>query len=97
MRRGGFFERYPLQQFVIDLFCIAHNFALLLGHGWDVKCVDWHPTNSLIVSGSKDSLVKVRLRHLASCTNGNPYSELVMGRKIETKCSDSSRTQEHSR
>ncbi|KAK3006361.1 hypothetical protein RJ639_016614 [Escallonia herrerae] len=22
----------------------------LSGHGWDVKCVDWHPTNSLLVS-----------------------------------------------
>ena len=28
------------------------------GHGWDVKCVDWHPTKGLIVSGSKDHQVK---------------------------------------
>jgi polyadenylation factor subunit 2 len=28
---------------------------VLLGHGSDVKCVDWHPHKSLIVSGSKDS------------------------------------------
>lgn len=28
------------------------------GHGWDVKCVEWHPTKGLLVSGSKDSLVK---------------------------------------
>lgn len=28
------------------------------GHGWDVRCVDWHPTKGLIVSGSKDMLVK---------------------------------------
>ena len=26
-----------------------------LGHGADVKCVDWHPTKGLVVSGSKDS------------------------------------------
>lgn len=31
----------------------------LEGHGWDVKCVDWHPVSSLIVSGSKDNLVKI--------------------------------------
>lgn len=30
----------------------------LKGHGWDVKCVDWHPYKGLIVSGSKDNLVK---------------------------------------
>ncbi|KAK6163054.1 hypothetical protein DH2020_002895 [Rehmannia glutinosa] len=29
------------------------------GHGWDVKCVDWHPTKSLLVSGGKDNLVKL--------------------------------------
>ena len=27
----------------------------LAGHGADVKCVDWHPTKGLVVSGSKDS------------------------------------------
>jgi len=31
----------------------------LTGHGWDVKSVDWHPTKGLIVSGSKDHLVKL--------------------------------------
>ncbi|CUA71682.1 Polyadenylation factor subunit 2 [Cryptococcus neoformans var, neoformans B-3501A] [Rhizoctonia solani] len=30
----------------------------ITGHGWDVKCVEWHPTRGLIVSGSKDNLVK---------------------------------------
>ncbi|QRV84103.1 polyadenylation factor subunit 2 [Ceratobasidium sp. AG-Ba] len=29
-----------------------------LGHGWDVKCIEWHPTRGLLVSGSKDNLVK---------------------------------------
>lgn len=33
-------------------------FCWLSGHGWDVKCVKWHPTKGLIVSGSKDNLVK---------------------------------------
>ena len=28
--------------------------------GWDVKCVQWHPRSSVICSGSKDNLVKVR-------------------------------------
>lgn len=28
------------------------------GHGWDVKCVKWHPTKGLLVSGSKDNLIK---------------------------------------
>jgi WD40 repeat protein len=28
------------------------------GHGWDVRCVEWHPSKGLIVSGSKDMLVK---------------------------------------
>jgi polyadenylation factor subunit 2 len=27
---------------------------VLTGHGWDVKCVSWHPYKSLIVSGSKE-------------------------------------------
>jgi polyadenylation factor subunit 2 len=26
-----------------------------LGHGSDVKCIDWHPHKGLLVSGSKDS------------------------------------------
>lgn len=31
----------------------------LTGHGWDAKTVDWHPTKGLLVSGSKDHLVKL--------------------------------------
>lgn len=31
----------------------------LSGHGWDVKCCDWHPYKSLVATGSKDSLVKL--------------------------------------
>ncbi|ORZ39806.1 WD40-repeat-containing domain protein [Catenaria anguillulae PL171] len=31
----------------------------MLGHGWDVKCVDWHGYKGMVASGSKDSLVKL--------------------------------------
>ena len=31
---------------------------VLPGHGWDVKCVEWHPTMGLLVSDSKDNLLK---------------------------------------
>ncbi|TKY90406.1 hypothetical protein EX895_000404 [Sporisorium graminicola] len=31
----------------------------LTGHGWDVKCLDWHASKGLLISGSKDNLVKV--------------------------------------
>ncbi|XP_077511591.1 WD repeat domain 33 isoform X2 [Amblyomma americanum] len=34
---------------------------ILRGHGADVKCVDWHPQKSLIVSGSKDSQQPIKL------------------------------------
>lgn len=36
------------------------------GHGWDVKCVQWHPRSSVICSGSKDNLVKVRMGDVCS-------------------------------
>lgn len=29
------------------------------GHGWDVKCIDWHPNQSLVVSGGKDTQIKL--------------------------------------
>lgn len=31
----------------------------LTGHGWDVRCMDWHPYMALIASGSKDSQIKL--------------------------------------
>lgn len=31
---------------------------LPLGHGWDVKCVEWHRTKGLLASGSKDNMIK---------------------------------------
>ncbi|KAL7541048.1 hypothetical protein ACHAWF_006842 [Thalassiosira exigua] len=33
----------------------------LEGHGWDVKCVQWHPRSSVICSGSKDNMVKAKI------------------------------------
>jgi polyadenylation factor subunit 2 len=33
---------------------------ILEGHGWDVKCVQWHPRSSVICSGSKDNLVRTQ-------------------------------------
>ncbi|KAF1344499.1 WD40-repeat-containing domain protein [Delphinella strobiligena] len=32
--------------------------SVLTGHQWDAKCVDWHPTKGLLVSGSKDHQIK---------------------------------------
>ncbi|KAK0210333.1 WD40-repeat-containing domain protein [Desarmillaria ectypa] len=32
--------------------------SVLTGHGWDVKCVQWHPSKGLLVSGSKDNQIK---------------------------------------
>lgn len=32
---------------------------VLEGHGWDVRCVDWHPTYPILASGSKDSNLKI--------------------------------------
>jgi polyadenylation factor subunit 2 len=31
----------------------------LKGHGWDVKAAKWHPTKGIIITGSKDQLIKV--------------------------------------
>ena len=39
----------------------------MTGHGWDVKSVDWHPTKGLVVSGSKDHLVKLWDPRTARC------------------------------
>ncbi|XP_067851705.1 pre-mRNA 3' end processing protein WDR33 isoform X2 [Heptranchias perlo] len=36
-------------------FLRCYEERILRGHGADVKCVDWHPTKGLVVSGSKDS------------------------------------------
>ena len=39
-------------------FAESREERILTGHGWDVKCVEWHPTMGLLVSGSKDNLIK---------------------------------------
>ncbi|KAN0109792.1 WD40-repeat-containing domain protein [Russula decolorans] len=39
-------------------FAESREERVLTGHGWDVKCVEWHPTMGLLVSGSKDNLIK---------------------------------------
>ncbi|KAF2277976.1 WD40 repeat-like protein [Westerdykella ornata] len=40
-------------------FATSSEQSTLTGHGWEVKCVDWHPHKGLIVSGSKDHTVKL--------------------------------------
>ena len=40
-------------------FALGSMESKLEGHGWDAKSVDWHPTRGLLVSGSKDHLVKL--------------------------------------
>lgn len=38
--------------------CCEVNLIVFIGHGWDVKCVEWHSTKGLLVSGSKDNMIK---------------------------------------
>lgn len=45
---GALFSRGPYKR----------SLSNTAGHGWDVKCVEWHPTKGLLVSGSKDNLIK---------------------------------------
>jgi polyadenylation factor subunit 2 len=40
-------------------FSEAREERMMTGHGWDVRCVDWHPFKGLLASGSKDNLVKL--------------------------------------
>jgi polyadenylation factor subunit 2 len=40
-------------------FASAKVEATLTGHGWDAKSCDWHPSKGLVVSGSRDHLVKL--------------------------------------
>eukprot|EP00117_Sycon_ciliatum_P043167 scpid81393/ scgid31290/ pre-mRNA 3&apos; WD repeat-containing protein 33; WD repeat-containing protein WDC146 len=42
-------------------FLHCHEEQVLRGHGSDVKSCDWHPTKSLVVSGSRDSQQNVKL------------------------------------
>ncbi|KAK8751366.1 hypothetical protein OTU49_014413, partial [Cherax quadricarinatus] len=43
------------------------------GHGADVKCVDWHPSKSLLASGSKDNQQPIKLWDPRS---GQPLAKL---------------------
>jgi polyadenylation factor subunit 2 len=47
---GTFFENYVYSR--------VNYLPRITGHGWDVKCVEWHPTKGLLVSGSKDNQIK---------------------------------------
>lgn len=40
-------------------FVRSHQERVLEGHGWDVRCVDWHPFYPILASGSKDSHLKI--------------------------------------
>lgn len=40
-------------------FATCRDENTLTGHGWDVKCIAWHPYSSMLVSGSKDNLIKI--------------------------------------
>ncbi|TKX22769.1 polyadenylation factor subunit 2 [Elsinoe australis] len=40
-------------------FAAGEEESQLTGHQWDAKCVDWHPSKGLIVSGSKDHQIKL--------------------------------------
>jgi WD40 repeat protein len=39
-------------------FAESREERILTGHGWGVECVEWRPTMGLLVSGSKDNLIK---------------------------------------
>jgi polyadenylation factor subunit 2 len=44
------------ERVLTGIFYIVHHHK---GHGWDVKCIDWHPHKGILASGAKDNLVKV--------------------------------------
>ena len=78
---------------------------VLTGHGWDVKCVSWHPYKSLIVSGSKDNLIKVdpfsslphhrkRILFIAPITSSDAII-LVVGREIRKEYIHTTWTQKY--
>jgi polyadenylation factor subunit 2 len=48
-------ERELRGLFISFFYYIIYRKKNTIGHGSDVKCVDWHPHKGLLVSGSKDS------------------------------------------
>lgn len=71
--------------------------STLQGHGWDAKTCDWHPTKGLIVSGSKDHLVKLwdpRTQRCLTTLHGHKNTitktsfERVMGYCLATSARD---------
>ncbi|KAH8160764.1 hypothetical protein CIB48_g7482 [Xylaria polymorpha] len=71
--------------------------STLQGHGWDAKSCDWHPTKGLIVSGSKDHLVKLwdpRTQRCLTTLHGHKNNitktlfERVMGHCLATSARD---------
>ena len=54
---------------------------IIKGHGWDVKCVDWHPRSSLICTGAKDNLTK-----LWDPRSGGCLATLYGHKNTVTKC-----------
>lgn len=62
----------------------------LEGHGWDAKSVDWHGRLGLIVSGSKDHLVKLwdpRQRNCLTTLHGHKSTVTkVLFEKVQGNC-----------
>lgn len=69
----------------------------MTGHGWDVKCLAWHPTKGLLASGSKDNLTKLWDPSSGKCLatlHGHKNTVMAMewnanGNYLLTACRDS--------
>ncbi|CCG81404.1 Polyadenylation factor subunit 2 [Taphrina deformans PYCC 5710] len=59
------------------------------GHGWDVKTVDWHQSKGLIVSGSKDNLVKLWDPRTAKCLSTLHGHKNTVSKVMFQKCGGS--------
>lgn len=56
----------------------------LSGHHWDIKCADWHPNLGLVVTGSKDNLLKLWDPRVAECvTTLHGFKNTVMKTKFQ--------------
>ena len=56
----------------------------LTGHHWDIKCADWHPNLGLVVTGSKDNLIKLWDPRSAECvTTLHGFKNTVMKTKFQ--------------